>query len=269
MIYRSHCSWYPKQLVCAFLPLLCQRVTANTEIINFLSEQQRSVDLPRPVVGNWVTLNFSHNEHQWALQPAPLGTPLHEVCETDNEISPTGEKTCPHQIWVALDLDDWTNYRAFTLRLSWPASAPADFLIELYSPESLLALLIQRQRHISNADTGHGYSPSSGGSSSTRTKYARIRVVDTGVPTPQIHPDDTDSRLSNLVEVEPVPFILILEHLYWGVLPASLLPTICFLLPVLLAAAMAIPPITAYLDPFVRQAREDLKSKASLEKKGQ
>ncbi|KIM69987.1 hypothetical protein SCLCIDRAFT_101313 [Scleroderma citrinum Foug A] len=240
MIYRSHCSWYPKQLVCAFLPLLCQRVTANTEIINFLSEQQRSVDLPRPVVGNWVTLNFSHNEHQWALQPAPLGTPLHEVCETDNEISPTGEKTCPHQIWVALDLDDWTNYRAFTLRLSWPASAPADFLIELYSPDS-----------------------------STRTKYARIRVVDTGVPTPQIHPDDTDSRLSNLVEVEPVPFILILEHLYWGVLPASLLPTICFLLPVLLAAAMAIPPITAYLDPFVRQAREDLKSKASLEKKGQ
>ena len=98
----------------------------------------------------------------------------------------------------------------------------------------------------------------------TRTKYARIRVVDAGVPTPQIHPG-----LSNLVVAGPVPFILILEQLYWGVLPASLLPTICFLVPVLLAAAMTIPPIVAYLDPFVRQAREDLKSKASSEKKGQ
>jgi len=132
-----------------------------------------------------------------------------------------------------------------------------------------LASLFKRQRHISNADTGHDRPPSSGGSPSTRTKYARIRVVDAGVRTPQIHPDDTDSRLSSLVEVEPVPFILILEQLYWGVLPASLLPTICFLVPVLLAAAIAIPPIIAYLDPFVRQAREDLKSKVSLEKKGQ
>ena len=48
----------PKRLpsfpvVCAFLALFCQAVAANTEIINFLSEQQRIVDLPRPVVGNW------------------------------------------------------------------------------------------------------------------------------------------------------------------------------------------------------------------------
>ncbi|KAL4067226.1 hypothetical protein V8B97DRAFT_937865 [Scleroderma yunnanense] len=259
-------------VVCAFLALLCHRVAANTEIINFLSEQQRSVDLPRPAIGNWATLNFSHNEQQWSLQPAPLGTPLHEVCETDNEVSPTGQMTCPHQVWVTLDLDDssWANYHAFTLRLSWPASAPADFLIELYSPESLLALLSRRQRHISNPDTSHIRPPSSGESSTTYTKYARIRVVDAGVPTPQIQqPGHTDSRLSNLIVVEPVPFILILEQLYWGVLPASLLPTIGFLVPVLLVTAMAIPRIIAYLDPFVQQARQDLKNKATLEKKGQ
>ncbi|KIO07025.1 hypothetical protein M404DRAFT_137399 [Pisolithus tinctorius Marx 270] len=221
---------------CIFSLFLCNGVAANTEIINFISDLQRSVELPQ--VGNWATLNSSHNERRWAIQPAPLGTPLREVCEADKEITPTSPSTCPHELWVRLNLDDtiWRSYRAFTLRLSWAASTPADFLIELYSPE-----------------TGPPFPI-------TRTKYARIRVVDTGVPTPQIQLGRPNPRLSDQVVEPNVHFILILEPLYWGVLPASQLPTVCFLIPVLLAAAMAVPRVLAYLDPFVLQAREDMVS---------
>ncbi|KAG6332195.1 hypothetical protein ID866_6897 [Astraeus odoratus] len=263
-------------VACAILPLLCHGVVANTEIINFISGQQRSVDLPQAVVGNWATLNFSNYERQWALQPAPLGTPLHEVCKTDKEDTSTGYLACPHEIWVVLDLDDtsWGRYdhRAFTLRLSWPASTPADFLIDLYSPESVLALLSPHKQQISTeAVHARSSSPSEGSiaTTATYTKYARIRAVDSGVPTPEIQSGRQPDARSSYLAVKPIAFILILERLYWGVLPASMVPTVFFLALVLLAAAMAVPWTIAYLDPFILQAREDLMRRAAFEKKGQ
>lgn len=58
-----------------------------------------------------------------------------------------------------------------------------------------------------------------------------------------------------------MPFVIILEPLYLGVLPATLLPTIGFLIPIVLAAVLLVVPwVIAYLDPFVRQAKEDLKT---------
>jgi len=55
-----------------------------------------------------------------------------------------------------------------------------------------------------------------------------------------------------------IPFIVILEPTYMGVLPATLLPTVGFLVPVLLAAALVVLPwVTAYFEPFARQARVD------------
>ncbi|KAI6015662.1 hypothetical protein EDC04DRAFT_577588 [Pisolithus marmoratus] len=253
----------PLAASCACLLLLCNGAAANTEIINFVSDLQRSVDLPRVVVGNWTALNSSHNERRWAVQPAPFGTPLHEICKTDVESTSTSPLTCPHELWVTLNLDDtnWKDYRAFTLRLSWAASTPADFLIELYSPEAVSTLLASQQQRQITLPEGDPSFPSP----ITRTKYARIRVVDAGVPTPQIQSDRPNLPLSDQI-VEPVHFILILEQLYWGVLPASQLPTVCFLFPVLLAAAMAVPRLIAYLDPFVSQAREDLSNMAFLEK---
>ncbi|KAH7924473.1 hypothetical protein BV22DRAFT_1066690 [Leucogyrophana mollusca] len=227
-----------------FLMLLCRRVTANTEIINLVASEENKVVLPSVPVGNWPTLHYAHNELRWAIHPAPLDTNLSQLCESDaHPASPESSPfLCPHELWVALDLDDqnWRAYSKFTLRLSWPASSPADFLIEIHTPESLSTRL----------------------STTTRQKYARIRVVDAGVLTPGPHLKSPEFA------VEPVPFILILEQLYLGILPASLLPTVCFLVPVLLAAAMTVPYITRYLDGFVRQAREELgQSKAVLEKK--
>lgn len=55
-----------------------------------------------------------------------------------------------------------------------------------------------------------------------------------------------------------VPFIVILEPVYLGVLPAALLPTVGFLIPIVLAAALFVPFVIAYFEPFVRQAREDM-----------
>ncbi|KAI6133689.1 hypothetical protein EDD17DRAFT_1566012 [Pisolithus thermaeus] len=251
---------------CIFSLLLCSGVAANTEIINFISDLQHSVDLSQAVVGNWATLNASHNERRWAVQPAPFGTPLHDVCEADMKSTLASPMKCPHELWITLNLDDtnWKGYRAFTLRLSWAASTPADFLIELYSPETVSTFLAGRQQRQITLPEG---APSfrEGPPPITRTKYARIRVVDAGVPTPQIQLDRPNLHLSDRV-VEPVHFILILEQLYGGVLPASQLPTICFLISVLLAAAMAVPRLLAYLDPFVLQAREDLSNIASSKK---
>jgi len=53
---------------------------------------------------------------------------------------------------------------------------------------------------------------------------------------------------------------VILEPAYLGVLPATLVPTMGFLVPIVLAAVAFVPWVTAYFEPFVRQAREDLKA---------
>jgi hypothetical protein len=52
----------------------------------------------------------------------------------------------------------------------------------------------------------------------TRRKYARIQMVHSGVLTPGIALDDS-SRYE-------VPFVLILEPLYFGVLPKSVVPVV-------------------------------------------
>jgi hypothetical protein len=71
-------------------------------------------------------LNRSDNERQWALRPAALHTPLNRVCESDDAAIAPFEPpvSCPHELWVILNLDDnkWASYSTFTLRLSWAAS---------------------------------------------------------------------------------------------------------------------------------------------------
>lgn len=92
-------------------------------------------------------------------------------------------------------------------------------------------------------------------------KYARIRVVDVGVliPTPDLPP--------SAIQAEPIPFILILEPLYLGILPASLLPSICFLVPLLLGAGLAASWIISYLDRFVQQARQELRDRGTAQER--
>ncbi|KAH7915740.1 hypothetical protein BJ138DRAFT_1169765 [Hygrophoropsis aurantiaca] len=250
-----------------FMLLLCHENAANTEIINFMATEEPKVALPSVLVGNWTTLHYAHNERQWTLQPALIDTNLKQVCEPDyDSVSPENSPfLCPHEVWVTLNLDDqsWRAYSRFTLRLSWPASSPADYQIDIHTPKSLSTYLSRWQNNWTHHNAFFGTADVSHSSSTvTRQKYARIRVVDTGVFTPAPHLQSQD------YVVKPVSFIIILEQLYLGFLPASFLPTVCFLVPVLLAAAMIAPYLIRYLDRFVRQAREELEqSRALLEKK--
>ncbi|KAI9569463.1 hypothetical protein HD554DRAFT_2091334 [Boletus coccyginus] len=254
------------------LPFICHEVAANTEIINFSSTREFVVDLPLDAVGNWSKLHPTDNERQWSLEPAALHTPLRQVCEQINE--------------------SWASYSSFTLRLSWPASVPADFAIALYSPQDLLARLSEREL-ISNGIRERArphvraspHTSSTRHTPTTRSRYARIRAVDAGVPTPGSRPQSPPAAPAPapapaLAPVTPlprvpvphpgsdapadadrvVPFVVILEPAYLGVLPATLVPTMGFLVPIVLAAVAFVPWVTAYFEPFVRQAREDVKA---------
>lgn len=249
------------------LPLIvlfiCQEVIANTEIINFLAAEERKVDFSSTTVDSWPILNYKNNQGHWNVDPALLDTPLQQVCESKTGIDPANPFPCLHELWVALDLDDesWMSYSKFTLRLSWPASSPADFLLEIYSPQAILTRLSRLPHQSAAIDDASITAPhlSRTGLSTTRLKYARIRVVDTGVRTPT--PDLPESA------AQAIPFILILEQLYLGVLPASLLPTVCFLIPVLFCAALATPWILSYLDHFIKQARQELRDFSTAQRK--
>ncbi|EGN93767.1 hypothetical protein SERLA73DRAFT_172053 [Serpula lacrymans var. lacrymans S7.3] len=248
-------------LALLLLSLLCQTAIANTEIINFIASDENGAELP---AYNWPLLHYAQNEGQWSVQPAPLNTPLNEVCEPAYSSLGQAPFSCPHELWVTLQLDDegWRYYSYFTLRLSWPASTPADFSIQIYSPESLLS----RQSYTESSrsltddhnDTTSIRSPhkSSAGSTTTRQKYARIRLTDTGVLSPSTYL----SRSGGLPPPvgDPISFILILEPLYMGVLPASVLPVLLFLVPVLVATALAVPFNSRYLEKHVSRARVEV-----------
>ncbi|KAG2153537.1 uncharacterized protein EDB93DRAFT_222600 [Suillus bovinus] len=252
------------------LPLIvlfiCEEVIANTEIINFLAAEESNVDFSSTTVHSWPILNYKNNQGLWNVDPALLDTPLQQVCESETGTDPDSENpfSCLHELWVALDLDDenWSSYSKFTLRLSWPASSPADFLLEIHSPQAILTRL-SRLPHQSAIDDASITAPhlSRAGLSTTRLKYARIRVVDTGIRTPTGTPD------LPMPAAQAISFIVVLEQLYLGVIPASLLPTVCFLIPVLSCAALATPWILAYLDHFIKEARKELDGFSTVEEK--
>ncbi|OAX39225.1 hypothetical protein K503DRAFT_103161 [Rhizopogon vinicolor AM-OR11-026] len=256
----------PSIIVPFIVLFICQEAIANTEIINFLASEESDVHFPSTSVGStWPVLNYRNNQGHWNVDPALLDTPLQQVCDSETAITPANLFSCPHELWVALDLDgeSWLTYSKFTLRLSWPASSPADFLLEIYGPQAIFARLPKQLDQPTIADAS--ITPphlSRTGSTTTRLKYARIRAVDAGVltPTPDLPPSAAQA-------VEPIPFILILEPLYLGILPASLLPTVCFLVPLLLAAALATPWIIGYLDHFVQQARQELHDRSTAQER--
>ena len=85
--------------------------------------------------------------------------------------------------------------------------------------------------------------------SKTRRKYARIRLVDTGIVSPSVttHPNAL------------VPFIVRLEPLYLGVIPASVFPVLVFLvLVVAFAVIVMVPRIQVYLAKVADDARDEL-----------
>ncbi|EMD32584.1 hypothetical protein CERSUDRAFT_118623 [Gelatoporia subvermispora B] len=213
---------------CTVSLLLAQHalvVLGNTEIVNFAAGDAPDASILR--ASEWPVLRPGAAELLRSVEPAPFGTPLGSVCQNS-----TTAGSCPHELWLSLDLDspEWRSYGKFTLRISWPASSPADFAIDIHSPREAASFLGYPEQTSHSPD--HPLP-------STRRKVARIRLVDTGLLTP------TSSFRSDGV-VDPVPFIVLLEPLYMGVLPASVLPVVLFIIAVAFVAVRVVLPLVEH-----------------------
>ncbi|EJF67388.1 hypothetical protein DICSQDRAFT_47923 [Dichomitus squalens LYAD-421 SS1] len=212
-------------------------VSANTEIVNF--GVAPSVDVPLPQSPAWRRLSPNEPEQLFNVFPAPLGTALEDVCEPEAESS-FGD--CPHELWLSIGTEDpaWAAYSKFTLRVSWPASSPADFYLNTYSPESLGQLV-------------YGRNMAMPGGALTRRTYARIRVISSGVLTP--------SHAHRHLTLDPVSFMVAVEPLYLGVLPTSVVPTILAIVAVTtLAGWLVVPFITEHLMAIAGQIKAEIPS---------
>ncbi|KAF4573552.1 hypothetical protein EYR36_008070 [Pleurotus pulmonarius] len=250
------------QILAILLPL----VVANTEIVNFGldtgAEDAPAVLLPE-FVSWWPTLRFESNEGLWNITPAPVGTPMHSVrgppfsaqtgssdglSSKSTPDSPFSGGEYQQELWLALDLsaEAWKRYTKFTLRLSWPASSPADFDLRIYDAQGLRNALGDRvpPTHEQNVKV-----------SPARARYARVRAVSTGVFTPK-SPSSASSK-----QRTSVPFALILEPLYFGVLPISLASTLLLMVPVVASAIILVPRIIAHFEGIVSGARREHSAK--------
>jgi len=91
-------------------------------------------------------------------------------------------------------------------------------------------------------------SPSSN-AEKTRWKYARIQMVHSGVLTPGIVLDD-NSRYE-------VPFVLILEPLYLGVLPKSVVPVVFAIIVAIPLGLLIATKINGSLQNIMKDAKWD------------
>ena len=84
--------------------------------------------------------------------------------------------------------------------------------------------------------------------------HARIRLVDTGVRNPI-------SPLA-LTGTEQVPFTIILEPLYLGAIPATVIPTVILLITLIAFSTLCLlPSLNRYLGDIAKQAQSELVSR--------
>jgi hypothetical protein len=91
----------------------------------------------------------------------------------------------------------------------------------------------------------------------TRTKYARIRLVDIGIRTPTA--EYKALLLQGPINPTPVPFMIILEPLYLGILPATVVPSVGLLILVAVVAGLAVPRVNRYLQEVAVQVRQEIR----------
>ncbi|QRV88361.1 hypothetical protein RhiJN_16379 [Ceratobasidium sp. AG-Ba] len=213
---------YDRKLFLASLILILSLLgitRANTEVINFAPTRAPSVDLSGFRTSRWEKLNSEDGTRQFALPLAPYGQPWPAVCE---------HADCQHELFIELPLGDveevdWNWDLGYSLRVSWPASTPADFSLEIYTPMELLRLLHSR---ISLNDT-----VPTAPLPQTFTTYARIRARDAGVPAPRNHKWQIFPPLVPPLSTQPtVHFHIILDPLLLGFLPRSALPVVCLVI---------------------------------------
>jgi hypothetical protein len=163
---------------------------------------------------------------------------------------------CAHEVWVALELDGaWAHHAAFTLRVSAPASVcplrssafalptvlsepchpqhPANFFVHLVGPGDDPAMLPLPDTLAALVNTP------------ARTLYARVQALHTGV-TPRT-PDAATHAPPD------VPFVLTLEPLLAGVVPASMLPVGA---AIVVAAALAAWAASVFAMPMLERLAE-------------
>ena len=124
--------------------------------------------------------------------------------------------------------------------------SPADFSIQVYTPTELAS-------HLGlPASPPSPLAPASP-PPTTRLRFARIRLVSTGVRA-RAH--------ASLMPPPPPPavaFITILEPLYLTVLPASVAPTVAFLVLIgAAAAAFVVPRVVSALEGVAGTARAEV-----------
>ncbi|KAI0082138.1 hypothetical protein K474DRAFT_1586354 [Panus rudis PR-1116 ss-1] len=215
-------------------------VNANTEVFNFRAEPGPDVALP--FTSRWLSLDPIAPERSIQVHAAPIKADIQHVCDYQEF------DRCPHDVWISLDLDhaEWTPFSAFTLRISWPASSPADFLIDLFTPTTLLSFARN------NSFSGNlEHESQSSIASETRRRYARIRVTDAAVLTPT-----AQGR-----KFGPVSFVLLVEPLYLGVIPRSVVPT---LLSICATATVCFVFVAPYIYRYLLQIASVAKDETLL-----
>ncbi|KAI0696023.1 hypothetical protein C8T65DRAFT_583767 [Cerioporus squamosus] len=229
----------PRDLLAYVVAFVLGGARANTEIVNFAVSTGPDAFLPQSSA--WPELLPHDSEKLVSVQPAPVDTPIATMCEP---VSAASLGKCPHEQWVSIGLDDpaWMPYSKFTLRVSWPASHPADFFIDTYTPEGLAELVYgdRASDYITAADQD-----------TRRRMLARIRLVSGGVLMP--------AALQKNATLQSVPFIVTVEPLLLGVLPGSVIPTVaCILLVGLAARILVFPPVSRYLGSVADQVRAEI-----------
>ncbi|QRV73546.1 hypothetical protein RhiJN_01560 [Ceratobasidium sp. AG-Ba] len=190
-----------------------------------------------PTPGTW----------QFGVELAPYKIPWQEVC---------GKPNCKNELFVKLVIDQGYESKGllvsgppkYSLRISWPASTPADFDIQIYTPAQLSQFLLSR---VSTNTTVL--------ISSTKTciMYARIRARDAGVKAPKYR---TWHLFSPLVpspwQHSTVTFHLILDPLLFGFIPQSAMPVIWIILALVVVGAYVSKYLITYLESVAMRVDE-------------
>ncbi|KAJ7146230.1 hypothetical protein C8R44DRAFT_864020 [Mycena epipterygia] len=225
-------------------------VRANTEIVNFAADARPEFPplLLHAQMRAWPVLASVGAPSEWDLSRAVLGSALDGLCNGDAHLDEDAEDNinggCAGEFWVVLALAGTNPGARYTLRLSWAASTPTDFDITVLDPGAAAALL--RLPHVPSATPGTETRAKH--TAETRVKYARIRAVDAGVLTPRAHNNSLLSLYTpsfpsyNHTNPPPVHIHLTLEPLLLGFLPATLLPLLAVMLPLLLGVGVGVVP---------------------------
>jgi hypothetical protein len=209
--------------------------------------------------------------------PSPLDLVLEHLILTHSYAPPLSYILS--RILFAVSFSDSTTERTHT-------QTPTDFALDVFDPLEAGAFFLPLapapgvgivDGHVEHIEEKEG--------TRTRRKYARIRAVDAGVRTPGVvwvpslaallgmtrtldasgsdtsGPQTQNNGEATQAQAEPVEFILTLEPLLLGVLPASLLPFLLVATAVLLALAApgsVLARVQRGVEGLVREARREL-----------